>query len=119
MGADGGWLALEPSPSTAPLAATVIRRPLASTGEASAAPATASRLCSIPDAASSTTTAAASDEAAATSAGPPSLAYPAGVGQTKNFGTAFGSSTSARAIDRCQLIAPVVGSMPNTVSRDR
>ena len=74
MGADGAWLALELRPSTEPLVATVIRRPLASTGDASAAPATATRLCSVPDAASSTTTAAASDEAAATSAGPPSLA---------------------------------------------
>src|SRR6187549_938712 len=119
MGAVGAWLVLDPSPSTEPLVATVIRRPLASTGDASAAPATATRLCSFPDTASSTTAAAASDEVAATSAGPPSLAYPAGVGHTKNFGTSFWSATSARAIARSQPIVPLVGSMATTDSRDR
>ena len=97
-----------------------MRRPLANTGDASAGPDVAdAALLQAATRASSTTTAGASDEAAATSAGPPSLAKPAGVGQTKNFGTSFGSPTSARARSRCQTIAADVGLIATTGSRDR
>src|SRR5262245_25641687 len=110
---------LDARPSMEPDAVVVIRRPLARTGEASAAPDVVERPCSTPLAASKTTTAGAREEATATSAEPPSLANPAGVGQTRYLGTSFGSSTCARARSRCQAIAPDVGSSATTDSRDR
>src|SRR3954469_6952634 len=102
---------LDATASMVPGIVAVIRRPLVRTGDASAGPDVLTRLSSWPVRPFSTATAGASDEAAATSAGPPSLANPAGVGQTKNLGTSFGSSTTARARSRCQLTAGDTGSM--------
>ncbi len=79
------------APRRSPFSATVMIRPFASTGDASARPAIERSPSSAPLPASRRLTRGPSDEAAARSDVPASVPNAAGVGQTKYLGTSFGS----------------------------